>query len=330
PTAHPARAMANERPPLSHHDILRLSAPFARRGLRADLAASDRAARRITFVPGEPDRAGEIDLTFDLYLLDPDPPVLIRRASHGGALQATASAQGMDISILLDHLDTLDPANQFRSPGEALVADSYDLTDDGEHRLTACAAVVGGLLVELDARTVVGEPMTARVYSARHGVPVRLPDDLFTLVDRRWRPLFEADEGYSTSLRPPVSEPARSQTARDVFAQTMDHMSRVLSRPPGDYHAQHGRRRWWVFGRRYVPIGLCVAIVGALPLIDRYLIDEDTQLHPGFLSLPPVLMIAVMLLSWRDMPLFGFPPLPRRLADNAWPVSPHPENGDIA
>lgn len=321
--------MANELPPLSHHEILRLSAPFARRGLKSDLAASDRSARRIRFAPAE--SVGDVALAFDLYLLDPDPPVLIRRATLGGELQATASAQGLDVNRLLEHLDSLDPAGQFRRTASCVVADSYDLTDDGEHRLTACAAITGGLLVELDARTVVGEPMTARVYARGPAASISLPDDLFTLVDRRWRPLFDADDGYSTSLRPPVPEPARSNTAREVFASTMDHMASVLSEPPAAYHARYGRRRWWVFGRRYVPIGMCVAIIGTLPLIDRFLLDENTPLHPGFVSLPPILMIAAMLMTWRDLPLFEFPPVPRRLSDNAWSAAastkPLPEGG---
>ena len=36
-------------PPLTHHDILALAEPFARRGRRVDLAASDRIARRVVF-----------------------------------------------------------------------------------------------------------------------------------------------------------------------------------------------------------------------------------------------------------------------------------------
>jgi len=39
--------------PLTHHEILALVAPFARRGRRVDLAASDRVARRIAFRPVE-------------------------------------------------------------------------------------------------------------------------------------------------------------------------------------------------------------------------------------------------------------------------------------
>ena len=37
--------------PLSHHEIVTLVAPFARRGRHLDLAASDRQQRRLVFQP---------------------------------------------------------------------------------------------------------------------------------------------------------------------------------------------------------------------------------------------------------------------------------------
>ena len=40
-------------PPLSHHDVLTLVAPFSRRGRPIDLAASDRGARKLLFRPVE-------------------------------------------------------------------------------------------------------------------------------------------------------------------------------------------------------------------------------------------------------------------------------------
>ena len=40
-------------PPLTHHEILALAAPFARAGWQVDLAASQRAERRIAFRPLE-------------------------------------------------------------------------------------------------------------------------------------------------------------------------------------------------------------------------------------------------------------------------------------
>jgi hypothetical protein len=42
--------------PFTHHEILALVEPFARRGRRVDLAASDRVARLIAFRPTAPSR----------------------------------------------------------------------------------------------------------------------------------------------------------------------------------------------------------------------------------------------------------------------------------
>ena len=52
PTAQPPRRMsAPPSPPLTHHQILALVAPFTRSGRTVDLAASDRLARTLRFRP---------------------------------------------------------------------------------------------------------------------------------------------------------------------------------------------------------------------------------------------------------------------------------------
>ncbi|MEM6640563.1 MAG: hypothetical protein AAF610_11775, partial [Pseudomonadota bacterium] len=279
-----------------------------------------RAARRLSFVPAEPGD-GEIELAYDLYLRDGASPVILRRALFCGQLQATAAIPGDDLAAMLETLASLDPDTQFRREGTT-VADSFDLSLDGGPRLTSCAARVAGLLVELDARTVVGESMNVRIYSPPNGADCRLPDDVFALVDRRWQPLFERDDGWSTVFKAPTAEPQRTQVAMDVFARTMSHLARVLGSPPEQYHASFSRRRWRVFLRRYIPVSVCLAVVAALPLIDRYLLDDTTELHPAFLSLTPLLMIGYMLLMWRDVPLFELPPRPRALPGDAWTVPP--------
>ena len=80
-----------------------------------------------------------------------------------------------------------------------------------------------------------------------------------------------------------------------------------------------------------MPALTCLAIVASLPLLDIYVLDSGQAMHPGFLSLPPLLMVAAMLLTWRDTPRIELPPWPRPLAADAWPIEPggaHPGGMD--
>lgn len=324
--------MNTAQPPLSHHDILRVSAPFVQHGLTVDLAASDRSARRIAFTAPAAGSATDaqteagIELRYDLYLLSPDAPVLIRIATFDGTLQATVSCQGEDLQAMLAAVATVTPSSQFRAAGQATVADSFDIDPQpgAVPRLTACAAQVAGLIIETDARTVVGEPMETTLRALNPDAQWQLPDDLLSLAHPGWRPLTETDEGWRTTLKVPVREPARSRETQKRFARMVDAVSSVLSQPPERYHRDHRARRWRIYGRRFIPAGVCVAIVGALPLLDRFVLGDGAQMHPGFLSLPPVLMIGALVLTWRDTPRIEIPPRPVPLDDTAWPVPTSP------
>jgi uncharacterized BrkB/YihY/UPF0761 family membrane protein len=96
-------------------------------------------------------------------------------------------------------------------------------------------------------------------------------------------------------------------------------VSAALSAPPQQYHVQRRLARWRLYLRRFIPIGVCVGIVASLPLLDRYVLDDERGLHPGFLSLPPLLMIGALVLTWREMPRIEIPPWPRALSADAWP-----------
>ena len=119
--------------PLTHHEILALAAPFARRGHHVDLAASRREERQIAFKPVDHPPAA-----------DGAPPLreVLRLTSHGtgshtlvrtlvadgglhAQLQATLETTGKDPAELLDRVQGVDLQRHFRQgPGWAM-ARSY-------------------------------------------------------------------------------------------------------------------------------------------------------------------------------------------------------------
>lgn len=315
-------------PPLSHHDVLRAAAALTRRGQRVDLAASDRAKRKIAFQEQTLLADPAIKTTHELYLLEEGATILIRKAHLGGRLQATLTSQGANIESLAAALERLPAQDQFRDADGTVVADSYDIDPDTQAgpELTGCATIIRGLLIQTDARTVIGEPMSTSLSCPAGGPAWSLPDDLLALTHAGWRPLTETDEGWSTTLQVPVREPARSRETLRRFALMAGQVAAALSAPAGHYHRERRGARWRLYLRRFLPIVVCIAIVAALPLLDRFVLGDERGLHPGFLSLPPLLMIGALVLTWREMPRIEIPPRPGTLIDEAWPA-PVPEEG---
>ena len=104
-------------PPLTHHDILALAEPFARRGRRVDLAASDRIARRVVF---QELQRGALREVLQLDDLGTGTRQLTRTLTHPGGLQATLEAMGPSPQELLDRIEAVAPDSQF-SEGEGFV-----------------------------------------------------------------------------------------------------------------------------------------------------------------------------------------------------------------
>ena len=290
------------------------------------MPASDRGQRKIVFQATAAAQSDEPVTHIELYLLEADAAVLLRVAVLAGRLQATLTGKDDRLDALLDAFEEFPAAAQFRRTGGAVVADSYDIAPGQAPALTACATRVGGLIIEMDARTVVGEPMDTRITPVNPTMRYQLPDDLFAVTHVAWRPLTTTDHGWSSSLRVPVREPKRSQRAKSRFATMAADVHQFLSRPPTDYQRQVGGRRRRLYLRRLVPVLTCVMIIASLPLLDRYVLGGDTAMHPGFLSLPPLLMIGAFALTWRDTPRIEIPPWPRALGAKAWPERPPSED----
>ncbi|WP_295543667.1 hypothetical protein [uncultured Thiohalocapsa sp.] len=117
--------------PLTHHDILALMAPFTRRGLHADMAASRREARVLAFRPQPIPASADcpVDLTAQLSLeaAQVGKHRLVRRVWDASGLTATLTADGADLDALLGQLDQVPVRRHFAVYDGVPVARSYVL-----------------------------------------------------------------------------------------------------------------------------------------------------------------------------------------------------------
>lgn len=316
--------------PLSHHEILRHVGPFAKASRHVDLARSDRASREITFKPVAHtvtlEVMGPVRVTERLRLdLSRPVPRLWRTVSIAdgpseNGVEATLSARGEDLEVLLERILCVPVASHFRIADGALIADSYRCPEDPELPLVLreSRAHVDGFEVVLDARTVVGEPLTGTLTSLEPNARHSLPEDLVAVLGHAWSVLTERDHGWTFLLRVPAREPRRSKMTLARFEQTVRHLADALTNGPAAFHTAHKSARWRVWLRRLSPLVIIIAMLGSLPLLDRFVFDENTSMHPLALGLPNLLILAFLYLSRHEMPSIGIPPLPRPLKPDAW------------
>lgn len=114
--------------PLTHHEILGLVGPFARRGRHVDLAATQRAERRLVFkAVDHPAAAGGLPALRESLVLE-NPHEGSYRLTRRVALpapgvapwQATLHAEGEDPGVLLRQIETVPPQRHF-TLGEGFV-----------------------------------------------------------------------------------------------------------------------------------------------------------------------------------------------------------------
>lgn len=304
-------------PPLTHHDMLRAASPLLRAGHHVDLTSTDRAARRIGFKAVEEDGISHV---LELDVGQSAAPRIRRVATDRSGLTATYELAGGALEALLEQLRAIAPADQFREVDGLSIAESYalDLKRSEAPRLVACNARLATLDVHLDAKTVIGEPMTLRLTPRPGRARPQLPDDVLAILGRDWQPLLAMSDQWKSAVRGKRHDPARTIVARERFTEAVRHLADVLAGSPADYHARFGTARWWAFLRRSQLILGCIAAIACLPVIDAVFLSDGRVLHPLFQLLPPVMICGVAAAWWREMPRFEIPPRPRPLAIARW------------
>ncbi len=320
--------------PLTHHEILGLAEPFARRGMRLDLSASDRAERRLAFATTAHPGAGPAgsDLCATLRLENPHPGryrltrTLDLAANSADGLQASLQVDGDSPAGVLDAVSAVPLTTQWAEvAGDAMALDHHivlradpaagsDLTP--LLTLTHATAQIAGLTLKVRVPTVTGVPAELSLTAAT-GDRIELPDDLLAVLGWPWSRLQRVERGWTGVLRLSgkdevrhgVATTTRSRDARARLQTTAEHLARTLAEPPRRFHERWAARRWGVTLRRATPLLGGVALLLGAAAVPRIDLAEDSVLRMLIFHAPPLLLVA--LFCMREMPRIEIPPLPR-------------------
>jgi len=326
--------------PLSHHEILAVVAPFARRGRRVDLAATDRIARRIAFVPTDhpPDASGRPALreSLELESIQAGGWRLTRRLAIDDALQAVLHAEGRDPGELLARVDAVAPARQVL-PGDGwLIATTHriDATPAvaqaaGDTRpapvepvVLRGAARVDGLLLSLKVPAVSGISAEIAIAPLSPDDPIDLPDDLLAVLGWGWARLDRSSAGWTGTVGLRGRGAERLRDAEDRLRQAADHVARTLAEPPRRFHERRRLARWRVTARRAVPLAASIGLIAAAAAVPSLGLAADSPIRMLIFNAPPLLLGLFFCL--REMPRIEIPPLPRPSSAGAWRHAPAP------
>ncbi len=337
-------------PPLSHHDILGLVEPFSRNGLKLDLPASDRMARRLVFMPAAPEPGALLATRWQLDLADPAHTELTRSQTHPSGLCAQAVARGATPAELLATVQALPTAQQWQVLAGALVALSHRIdwprrrastpstpsTSPNAPVLTDAHVQVAGCHLHLRVPRVHSMPgeLELRPQDAPAAAPGPVlkgaagaaaasspakpapPADLLAVLGLRWSRLSLVRGAWRGTVQLKRREPARSADALAALLQAVAHLAQTLAEPPARFHQRFLRARWGVTVRRGVPLAVALGLIAAAALVPVLDLGEGSVLRMLIFNSPPLLM--VWMFALREFPRIELPPLPRVPAAQAW------------
>ena len=314
--------------PLTHHDILELVAPFARRGRHVDMAASNRIERQIVFRPID-HAAGDAStpaLREELRLDDLGTGTLrlTRALTRADGLRATLQAIGSDAAALLSRCESVPLERHFRSgPGYA-VARSYEFESAGAGAgppvLLRGEVRVDGLTLTVDVPAMHKLPADLQLKATTAQKPA-LPEDLLAVIGWDWARLIAKADGWGSKLRLRGSRSRRGATAERALETAGAHLARVFAEPPAQFHDRFLWARWGVVLRRAIPTLTIVAMIGGALMLTRV---STTPREPGIWLMLHYASIGLLAFSFclQELPRFEIPPLPRRARDAAWRAAP--------
>lgn len=311
--------------PLSHHEILGWIEPFARRGRQADLAASDRAGRRLAFrpeaIPGAAPDAPPLSVQLQLESRENGEFRLTRTVTLPDRLVATLGADGSDAEALLAAIDAIPVAQQVvQQPGCALAFDHELEPGTGEPatrmRFTRAVARLDGFELQVTLpEAQKGVPATVELY-ARPARTITVPEDLLAVLGWSWTRLSVYSDHWRGELRLRGTGLERSRAAQARVRQAVPHLAATFGEPPARFHERQRAARWRVTLRRAVPLLVCIALIAGAAAVPRLQLQEDAQLRMILFNAPPLLLILLFCLP--ELPRIEFPPLPRRIAAASW------------
>jgi hypothetical protein len=321
-------------PPLTHHEIFTLVAPFARAGHQVDLAATDRPARRLAFRPrlhaqaeGLPADWLPLQETLVLDCASAGAFELQRTLTTATGLLAVLEGEGDDAAALLAAFAAVPAARQFpRAGGVALclrhrmlraatAASVADTAGAPPLLLKAARVALPGLSLQMEVSGVSGYAAEIDIERAGSAI-VHLPADLLEVLGHAWDRLQATARGWSSRVELRGAGAARAADAEARLAQMVEHLARTLAAPPAQFHPRHRGARWLIAARSTWPIALGAVVLGVGLWLQSHGAAADSALAVLANIAPPLLLGAFFLR--REMPRLGLPRLPRPLPADAW------------
>ena len=323
--------------PLTHHEILALVEPFARRGVRVDLAASDRFARRIAFRPvgRAADAASGLPALCESLALEPRESGgwrLVRTLTAPDGLVSTLTVSGGEPGALLAAADAVDARRQFDA-GERWTLAVEQRLELGKGAIdpSGAAAVAAALVpvrgtvrtdgVELTMKIPTVSGISADIAIAvAEDDPIELPDDLLAVLGRAWGRLDRSGRGWTSHVGLSGGGAARLRDAEAKLRTMAAHVARTLSEPPARYHERLRAARWRTAARRSVPLLAAIALIAAAAALPSLGISRDSAMWMLIFNAPPLLLVGFFCL--REMPRIELPRAPRVPRAPSWRPAP--------
>lgn len=309
--------------PLTHHAILALVAPFARRGRRVDLAACDRAAGRIAFRAVDHPPAGRLPALRETLSLARQPRGAWRlertlEPADGGPA-ATLTADGPEPGTLLERVDAVPPAAQLDAGPGWTLAMAHRLPP-GAPRPDETASLVlsrglvraRGLELAMKVPTVSGISADLTIGDAGPA----LPDDLLEVLGRAWGRLDRGVGGWTAHVGLRGRGDERYRDAEAKLRAVAAHLGRTLGEPPARYRERLRGTRWAVAARRCLPLASVLGLVGAAAAVPSLGLARESPIWMLIFNAPPLLL--ALFFSLREMPRIVLPRAPRGPTDAAW------------
>lgn len=320
-------------PPLTHHEILGLVAPFTARGRHVDLAASHRLERRLVFKvishAGDADALPDLRETLVLENGSVKDYRLTRHLALPGGVEATLYTEGADPGELLARIEAVPLRRQIRVQPGFVIAENHRL--DASERsgssaqdatppmiLTNATAQIGTLTVTMKLPAIGGIPAELELKAA--GERYGLPDDLLAVLGWSWARLIRVGNGWKCSLRVRGKAEARSHDAELKLERTAVHLAQTLAESPRQFHERWSARRWGVTCRRAIPLTATVTLIGLAAAVPSMGLSENSLLRMVIFQSPPLLLGLVFCL--RELPQIEIPPWPRCPTQQSWAAAP--------
>lgn len=307
--------------PLTHHDMLALAEPLARRGIAVDLAASDRLARRIAFRARELDASaqglGRLRDALMLERLSTGTLRLVRTVSPAQGPEATVEAMGMKSAELLDLVEAV-PVPVLLRHGEGFRLARHQVIGPGGRVFARGVARLDGLELTMTVSPVRGVAADLRLVQTGP-VAFALPEDLLAVLGWDWTRLLPERGGWRTRLRLRGGSERRTRAGESALDRAAEHLAHTLAEPPERFHRRHRGARLFAMFRRSIPLLTPLALVITVLSLPRF----DVEASPLWVLLyhVPTLLIALAFLL-QELPAFEIPPWPRPRRDPSWRISP--------